>query len=399
MSRSQSLMATVNPFAGSARRRRMTLVAAVVAGVFVFGGGFAAACIPWTGKYELQNLAQGDQDGDGTDEANEGDENGTAVYGADESDIDKNGNNIDDGTSSDNEGDRGNNQGMVWCNDTDDTGPNDNTADPFGQQYEWAEVHPASGDDIRLIVDDNNTGDDSGGASSSDEEDGCASDLYLPEDKYSITFKEDSFDNHDASGDSDGDGSCNDDPDECTYADDGGKDTNGDQGSSDSGDDDGSVEVTGSHCMDTDDDPNGDKTDKGANEIYWDLAEDETADGISNASEGDSTTSVDENRFTDPNDDTSGQHRDVVDEDVNGGSTANGDEYGLHDIKIDVDNFNYTASDSGDNDDTGGTEAAAICITSHEHFEHDNNDVDDGEKDNKQIEYGNAIPVNILASV
>lgn len=360
----------------TARQRRTLLVTAVIAAVFVIGGGIAAACIPWTGKFELENTdANGDVD-------NQGDENGVAVYGADHSDVEK------DGTTG---GDRGNGQGMVWCDEDDPNG--------FGQQYKWAEVHPSNIDtdgtpkndpgvgdgivDIKLTVDDNNdhTNDNGNDLAGSDDTGGCDSDLYLPEDEYSITFDEDSFDNED---DSTANG-------EETYADNHDSDSNG-----------GSAEVgkvgTSSHCMDTDTNADDDAS-KGTHEIYWDLTEDEGShpDG----SEFDGGDDVDTNRFTSNNDDapSDGTNRDVIDE-------------GPHSKDVDFDVFDYDANDSGDDSDSDGhTDAAGICITSHEHFEHDNDDVDDddsevegGNKDDDGSgdfpkEYGNAIPVNVLNSV
>lgn len=68
MSSSHSHTPPVTPQAATARRRHTLLVAAMIGAILVIGARIAAACIPWTGKLEVENLAHGDQDGDGTDE-------------------------------------------------------------------------------------------------------------------------------------------------------------------------------------------------------------------------------------------------------------------------------------------------------------------------------------------
>lgn len=360
MSSSHSRTPPTTPSAVTARRRRTLLVATVVAGVFVIGAGIAAACIPWTGKLELENVNR------------TGDERGVDVYGADHSDVEK------DGTTG---GDRGNGQGMVWCTE-------DDTA--VGQQYAVAYVHPdgdTSTDDVTLIVDDNNNEDSADGTT--DDTEGCDSDLYLPEDDYSITYQEDSFDNHDGSANANG---------IATFAD-----------NLDSASNGGSAEVEPGHCMNIDDDSSDDETkgDSGT-ELYWNdiatsdnqLIEDDNGDREHEVADGgdDEETSV-APRFPHPADEgPDGGIRDVIDE-------------GPHSVSFDFDQFTPDWTESGpddtpasaDSDDDGALEAASLCITSHAHFEHDNDDTDDddsevynGNRDNKQIEYGNAVPIFVL---
>lgn len=309
---------------GGRGKQRTTLLAALVAGLFVIGASVAFACIPWAGELQLDNV---DADSD---------ESSTTTYGADHTDVTGN----------------GNGQGMVWC-DVDD--PNG-----FGQQYEWAQVRPdgTDADDVVFTVD------------ASD----CDSDVYLPEDEYRITFVEDSFTNVDgSSGDVNGDGVAN-----PTFADNRDSASNG-----------GVDEVTGSgfgqpggeddtgHCMDIEDDG-----DDKAGDVIFDLVEDDDGDGVASVGDGDG---VDDERFTSDNDlAPNGDHRDVVDE-------------GPHSMAFDFDQFEPAAGLSGTGLDPDV--AAGLCISSVEDFEHDNNDADDGDKDNIQIDIGNAVPVNVLPSL
>lgn len=338
---------TTHPRRTIARRQRTLLIATVIAGVFIFAAGVAAACIPWAGQVELQNMNDGALGPDG-------DENPTTVHGADHTDVEK------DGSTG---GDRGNGQGMVWCD----------VADVNGQQYRWAEVHPdGDGDaDVRLSIPEV---DHAAGETGN----GCDSDVYLPEDTYTITYKEDSFDNHDDSTNANG---------EDTFADDRGASANG-----------GSDEVVdATHCMDTDDDETDGQND---NQIEWNLIEEEDGSlGNDRFDEDDGPT----NRFP-----ADTETDDVVDED--------------HEIDVDLDQFNPDYKESGyehangDSDTDGHAEAAGLCITSLDEYYHDNDNMDDddsevvgdecpdapectGDKDGVEIEYGNAIPINILSSV
>lgn len=306
-------------------KRQATLGGTTAAAFVLLAATTAWACIPWAGKLELSNINES------------GAENGTTVWGADHTDIDANGNTGED---------RGNGQGMVWC-DVDDA--------DAGQPYKWAEVATQTGDDITLTV----TG--------SDHE--CDSNVRLPEDNYSITFVEDSFNNED---DSTSMG-------EETFADSRDPAANG-----------GSDEVAPSHCMDLDDDETNDEAN--GEQFDWNLIEDDDGRNGAERNDGDTTWF--------PVDGPNGNGNDVIDE-------------GPHSISIDLDDLqpNPDPDESGTVGDDSHIDAAGICITSFLEFEHDNDDVDDddsevagGNKDDDgsgdwKIEYGNAIPVNILSTV
>lgn len=303
------------------RAIRAAVAAFLLALILPAASSVAVAKPAWTGKLELQNI------NDGASSAGEQD---TAVYGADDNPI--------TGT--------GNGKNMVWCD----------TADSFGQQYPWAKVRTNGlpGADIKLVVDDNNSTDSNDGTT--DTTGGCGSDLYLPEDVYTIGFQEATFDNHDGQTNSNG---------EPTFADDQSSSSNG--GSDELADD--LLSADEDHLpKDNDDLEFCNDTNRRSLLVEWDLREDEGP-----KSDVDDSSGVDDDRFPEV-------ERDVIDE-------------GPHEIKVDLDQFAPTPQLSGnDLDNDSFREAAAVCISSKDHFRDDN-------WSGWKVSYGNAVPVQIMASI
>lgn len=244
-----------------------------------------------------------------------------------------------DRTDIDRDGDgegEGNDQGMVWCAPSSES----SNSQDVGQEYATAQVvtdGSNGGKDITITVH---------GIS------GC--DIALPEDTYTVTFSAGSFVNSNGSSvssDGDADDPDSDGQDEMTFSDiRTGPSHGGDSEFQHVGD-----------CMDTAD---------GAaiREFVGTITLVEDDDGVDN---------------DDTADDAGGQTRfpaDGVDVVTNS-----------HSKSFDLDQLDPDPSAPGT--------ASGICLTSMEEYQHDNNVVGDDTSKEFPVEYGNAIPVQILPSI